>query len=200
MINILENKSDNAFLKRKKKSIAKKFGPTKSKTIEEANQLCTYLVVLGRTTEVYEVLKSYVEEIPFVENRWERRIATCQGILLLAYLEKLMGNMKEATRLNNIVIDNDYYPYIRSSEKDKYFLELVEGFNSTPNMIDACDIAHSEVCGIYAELFLNFLYFEQLHRSIETFSDDHKEILQDTVEDLKKILASFILNGKKANK
>src|SRR5690554_1963560 len=113
MINIIENELDNAFLKRKKKAALKKFELTKSKTIEEANLLCAFLVATDRSAEALEILKSYSEKIPFIEHRWERRIATCQAILLQAYIEKKIGNIDEANRLNEIVVNNDY----RSEER-----------------------------------------------------------------------------------
>ncbi|WP_415894942.1 hypothetical protein ACMXYQ_12730 [Neptuniibacter sp. PT34_22] len=87
MLNIIDEESDNAFLRRKKKSVRTKFKPTQSQTIEEANLLCVWLIAVDRSDEAYDLLNSYAIEIPYDKNRPERWEATCKAILLLSYLE-----------------------------------------------------------------------------------------------------------------
>lgn len=198
MINIIENELDNAFLKRKKKAALKKFELTKSKTIEEANLLCAFLVATDRSAEALEILKSYSENIPFIEHRWERRIATCQAILLQAYIEKKNGNIDETNRLNEIVINNDYYPYIESGPKEAYFKKLLEGLRSTPGLLVSCEVGHSDTCVIYAEIFLSMLYFEQLHKSICTFSEAEGTLLQAAMSETIEMLNKYIIHGIKS--
>jgi hypothetical protein len=198
MIKIIENELDNAFLKRKKKSVLKKFEPTKSKTIEEANLLCAFLVAVGRSAEAYEILKAYTENIAFIEHRWERRIATCQAILLQAYIEKKSGNIDESNRLNEIVNNNDYYPYIESGPKEAYFKKLIEGLRSTPGLLATCEVGHSDTCVIYAETLLSLLYFEQLHNSIGTFRKADESLLNAAMSETLELLNKYIIHGIKS--
>jgi len=107
-IRITETKEDSALIKRKKSSVIKKYSPTRSKSIEEANDLTVYLFSLGRIDEALAILKSYSENSPFVESRYERWEASCFAMLLQSHIEKLKGNSKEHQRLLEIV-DNDSF-------------------------------------------------------------------------------------------
>ena len=122
-------------------------------------------------------------------------MATCQAILLLAYIEKARGNIKENNRLNEIVLNNDYYPYIESGPKEAYFRKVVEGLRSTPGLLASCEVGHSDTCVIYAETFLNLLYFQQLHQTIETFSKADETLLQVAMSETIEKLSKYIIHG-----
>ena len=195
MLTLVDNDQDNAFLKRKKKSIRNKFKPTQSNTIEEANLLAVYLVVIGRTDEAHKLLKSYAEEIPYDEHRWERWEATCKAILLLSSLEQNLGNKQESERLCKIVLNNDYE--VGGDDKIKLFWKAIEGFNAAQLIIECEELKQNDTCKIYAETYQSFLYFEQLSPHFGVFKQSDGLVLQANIADLKSKL-SYALVGNKS--
>ncbi len=196
MLNVVDEKKDNAFLRRKKKAVLNKFKPTQSKTIEETNLLCVWLIVIGRKNEAYDLLKSYATKIPYDEFRWERWEAACKAILLLSYLEQEKGDKEESNRLNSIVLNQDYVVGEHYEDRQKLFWEYVEGYNSVPGMIDPCELKHNDLCIIYAEHFQEFMYFEQLKGHIGNFSDADKAMLTTVINENREILSEYVLNKK----
>jgi hypothetical protein len=194
MLNVVDEEIDNAFLRRKKKSVRNKFKPTQSKTIEEANLLCVWLIVVGRKREAYDLLKSYATEIPYDEFRWERWEATCKAILLLSYLEQEKGNIEQSNRLNSIVLNQDYVVGDHYEDRRKLFWEHVKGYNSVPGMIEPCALKHNDLCIIYAEHFQEFMYFEQLKSHISEFSDSDRVMLTTVINENREILSDYVLN------
>lgn len=191
MLILVDDGQDNSFLKRKKKSIRNKFKPTQSKTIEEANLLAVYLILLARDDEAYKLLKSYAEEIPYNEHRWHRWEATCKAILLLSYLEKSTGNNKESERLCKVVLNRDYEA--GRDDKLRLFWETVEGFNGAQSIIQREGLKQNDTCIIYAETYQLFLYFEQLSPYFPEFKETDQLILRANITDLKSRLSDALL-------
>lgn len=190
MLKLIETESDNAFLRRKKKSLSKKFKPTQSKTIEEANALAVYLIVLERLDEAHQLLASYAEQIPYVEHRWERWEATCKAILLLSFLESGKDNETESNRLCQIVLNQDYE--IGRDDKQKLFWETIEGFNAAQSLIDHEELGQNDICMIYAETFQSFIYFQQLGSAFGIFKETDNLVTQSNMTDLKAKLSSAL--------
>ena len=125
---IRDLEEDSSSLKRKKTSVLKKYSPTRSKSIEAANELSVILMALGRDNEALELLKSYSEESPFEAPRYERWEASCYAMLLQAHLEKLSGNETEFLRLTDKVGSDHFNPNNWFSESD--FDEFIGSIDS----------------------------------------------------------------------
>ena len=182
VLNVIESELDNAFMRRKKKALLKKFKPTQSKTIEEANCLVVYLLVLDRTTEAYDLLISYAEKIPYDQNRWERWEATCKAILLLAFMERSRGNDEVSDKLNQVVLNQDYE--VGRDDKVYWFWRQIEGFNAAHSLVVSEELKQSDTCLIYAETYQGFVYLKQLMPAFGVFKETDELILQENFSDL----------------
>ncbi len=187
MLDIIECAEDNAFIRRKKISARNKFSTLRSQTIEEANVLSVFLFSIDRFDEAYRLLKSYAEEIPFNEHRWQRWEATCQGLLFLAYLEGLKENDEESLRLTNIVYEQDYER--GRDDKLTLFWATLGGHHMILDLIEEEEFKQNNSCIIYAEQLLHFIYFQQLIPLFGGFGETEKRILGSNVSDLKSRLS-----------
>ncbi|MCK0152128.1 hypothetical protein MWU49_00285 [Alcanivorax sp. S6407] len=193
MLSIVDKEADNAFLRRKKMSVRNKFKPTQSATIEEANLLCTWLAVTGRTDEACDILRGYAEKIPLERSRRERAEAACKAMLLLAWLEKKRGNKAESDRLSQWALTQDLITGARREDKKTLFWRHVEGFNTVAEMIDFCDMKHNDICVIYAEHLLEFVYFAQLGEHFEEFTPSDQLMLIAVMTENIQVLEAQVL-------
>lgn len=182
MLEVAESELDNAFIRRKKKALLKKFIPTQSKTIEEANCLVVYLLVLERATEAYDLLVSYAEKIPYDQNRRERWEATCKAILLLAFIERSRGNDEVSDKLNQVVLSQDYE--VGRDDKVYWFWRQIEGFNAAHSLIVSEGLKQNDTCLIYAESYQEFVYYKQLMPAFGVFKKTDDLLLQANFSDL----------------
>ncbi len=183
MLDIIECAEDNAFMRRRKISARNTFSTMRSETIEEANILSVFLFSIDRVEEAYRLLKSYAEEIPFNEHRWQCWEATCQGLLFLAYLESLKENDEESLRLTNIVYEQDYER--GRDDKLELFWATLGGHHMILDLIELQEPTQNDSCSIYAEQLLHFIYFQQLIPLFGGFGETEKRILRSNVSDLK---------------
>lgn len=151
-IKIIE--SDSKSLKRKKESVSKKYSPTRSKSLEAANELAVILFSLGRKDESLEMLKSYSEKSPLEVPRYERWEAACYAMLLQSHIEKISGNELEFQRLLDQVNNECFNPNSWFTEND--FDEFI---NSTRTGVDHIDGAtRGEKLQVRTEGVLALLY------------------------------------------
>lgn len=193
MLNIVDREEDNAFLRRKKKSVRNRFKLTRAGTIEAANLLCAWLAVIGRTGEARDILRDYAEHIPLEKSRWERAEAACKAMLLLAWLEKRHGNRAESERLSQWALTQWLITGSRSEDKKALFWRQVEGFNMVTEMIEFCEMKHNDICVVYAEHFLEFLYFEQLGEHFDSFSETDQLMLTSILNENIRVLEAEVM-------
>ena len=183
-IEIIENKEDSTLIKRKKTFVAKKYSPTRSKSIEDANELAVYLFAMNRFDEALVMLKSYSEMSPFVEPRYERWEASCFAMLLQAHIEKLHGNIGENQRLINKVCSDLFNPshWVEGFSFEEFLASIEEGINN----LDGA--TKNEKLKVRAEGFLLLInaYYSWCNKWSH-FSDREMEIEKAMVNELNKI-------------
>lgn len=128
-IKIAENSEDSILIKRKKISVAKKYSPTRSRSIEEANELAVYLFAMDRLDEALTMLKSYSEKSPYMNSKYERWEASCFAMLLQSHIERLQGNSTEHKRLLSIINNELFSPsnWVKSISFDEFISSTEAG-------------------------------------------------------------------------
>ena len=183
-IKIFDKIEDSPFIRRRKKAVLNKYSPTRSKTIEKANNLAIYLCATGQFNEAEKMLKSYSENSPFERSRYERWESACFAMLLQAHLMKEKGEIKEFNRLLNITKNDFFTPNNWFKEGD--FEEFMSSIRS--GMEEVCDLTKNEKVeiragGIFALLVALYIWTERW----KTFEIKSNEIYEAIGLELKKI-------------
>lgn len=154
MIAIEENDLDTKFVARRKTAVLKKYKPTNSRSLEEANELAVYIYSLNREDETEKLLESYCEESPFVNPRFERWEAACFAMLFNADLKKKKGNIEEYERLMAIIINDYFNPFnwFKEGDLDEFIASVSRGLEG----LDDC--TKHEKCQDAAQGYLAILY------------------------------------------
>ena len=184
MIDVSENETDSTFLKRRKRVVLKKYSPTKSKSLEEANELAVYIYATDRAEEAEQLLDSYSEKSPWENPRYERWHAACYAMLFSAYFKKKKGNFVEHRRLVSIA-QNIYFdpiPWIGPNDFDEFVIGIRSGLD------DYDDISHYEHSQVRSQGFLLLLYADYiLGEKWPTFASRRREIEMERASELAKL-------------
>lgn len=153
-ITIIEHPQDSAFIKRRKKSLLKKYSPTRSRSLEEANHLAVYLYSLERSDEAEQLLDSYCEYSPFEKPRYERWEAACFAMLFNAHIKQEKGAQDESKRLLKKVDNELFKPnhWFGEHDADEFIRSIQNGSNAM------LDCSHNDICQHHAEAYLALLY------------------------------------------
>ncbi len=139
----------------------------------KAVSLAGYLVALGELPESKSLLCSFVHEIEPTNDRRDIWGATGQGILLLAYINRLDGNTQKAKELTEIIVADD----ITEHQKNIYESYLFE----TADHSSMTEYAKSETpkykCEILVGQLLTLIYYVMM-------LPHYKEIAPRDFEDL----------------
>lgn len=188
-IEIEQSNEDTAFIKRKKASVSKKYGPTRSKSIEEANELAVYLFALGRLEEAEVLLKSFSEKSPFVHPRYERWEAACYAMLLQAHIMKLVGNEREFERLVGKSCNDQFNPNHWFKNDD--FDEFTDSVRAGVDVFDG--VTKSEKLSARAEgilALLNAIYiWPNKFESFKARKSELEQLLTEEIDRLAELLS-----------
>lgn len=187
MIQIESNETDSAFLKRRKSSVLKKYSPTRSNTIEEANELAVYMHAVDQTSATESLLESYCNNSPFVEHKPERWEAVCFAKLFKAHLNQPEDSAKQ-TLIDELSNDELFSPTCLFAKEGGYKEFIESSRNEVNNVKVNCGLSQREEGQILAEGYLVLLVAYYIWSEKWPDYAEHKDvILEESTNKLKAI-------------
>lgn len=194
MVSISEKSEDCAFIKRKKKSILRKYSPTRSKSIEEANFLAAYLLSLSRNKEAESLLESYAPALTLDEHRPQRWDASCLAKALLAFV-CLDGNRREKADDLCCQILGPEYP-LSFELSHEVMWDYVKGWSAQLELDETLESSMNDRCIGYAERLLVLIFYEVLMPRTVGLRDPDALMLRSYIQDiLSRLKAALSGNG-----
>lgn len=157
MLKLIQDDSDPLIISRMKKSLMSKFKKTHSNDIEKAIELASFMIFDDQKQKAKEFLESFVYLKPS-DNNEELWVTNANGVLLLAYLSKEIGELQKYRYYVGILLDHDNWP--RDISKRRWIKMHLEEHEKIIQY--AMTETHKYKCSVLSGEFLSYLYFYEM--------------------------------------
>lgn len=148
------NENDPSIVVRMKARFVKEFNQNREKDIEEAIELANYMVTIGCLEQARDFLGGFIYTNPEMRSG-DLWVVNGQGVVLLAYVYRLLGDNRKYCEHMRVLKSNDLWPsdigkrkWIKMHLKDH--LKKVEYAQSQ---------SQKYKCAFLGQEILSFLYF-----------------------------------------
>lgn len=175
-------------------SVSKGFDIDRSRDLEKAIELATYLQVLGNGSDFNEFLESFIYDIRYSDKSyaWAHK---CDGLSLLAYDSELKGDQEKELKAVDIVasknFDKNDVSWLVDNASDE--LEYNELDNESYNRIKDSLTLREKTQGHYSKI-VKFCYYYQLVKFFSSASnDDLITEIRRVIEDERRRLRALLV-------
>lgn len=187
-LKIKESNDDLPIIKRLKKSLIKKFKPSKSSDIDKAVILANFLFALDKTEESADLLDSFIHSVDYDSVSMHAWGSNGQGVILRAYIHQKIGT--PFNDLISMIAENDFVS--DRASRYKYYLEDLYYHNQHMDAAKTETQKHrAEGIGQEALSFLYLLMmlpFDDKNEAPVNHKDDLMVIIDDCYAKLKETL------------